>query len=245
MPESLAAATTALLDDRPAPPRTARVAGLGHKLPERVVPNGPIAERIGVDADWIVRRTGIRERRYAAPDERTSDLAVPGRPPRAHRRRPQAAGRRPRPRRDDDAGRADAEHGPARRRSARHRRRRLRRRRRLHRLAVRAQQRRRPDRDRPLRRRARDRRGDPEPRHQPGRQAHRLAVRRRRRRGRAERRGRGRDRPDRARLRRQHGRHDHRHRTPIGCSSWTATRRSTRPSRCSPTPRARRASAPA
>src|SRR5918997_254783 len=56
--------------------RTARVTGLGHKLPERVVPNGPIAERIGVDSDWIVRRTGIRERRYAAPDERTSDLAV-------------------------------------------------------------------------------------------------------------------------------------------------------------------------
>ena len=56
--------------------RTARVAGLGHKLPDRVVPNGPIAERIGVDAEWIVRRTGIRERRYAAPDERTSDLAV-------------------------------------------------------------------------------------------------------------------------------------------------------------------------
>jgi 3-oxoacyl-[acyl-carrier-protein] synthase-3 len=56
--------------------RTARVAGLGHKLPDRVVPNGPIAERIGVDSEWIVRRTGIRERRYAAPDERTSDLAV-------------------------------------------------------------------------------------------------------------------------------------------------------------------------
>src|ERR671923_446128 len=62
--------------DRLAPPRTARVVGLGHKLPERIVPNGPIAERIGVDSDWIVRRTGIRERRYAAPDERTSDLAV-------------------------------------------------------------------------------------------------------------------------------------------------------------------------
>jgi 3-oxoacyl-[acyl-carrier-protein] synthase III len=56
--------------------RTARVTGLGHKLPDRVVPNGPIAERIGVDSEWIVRRTGIRERRYAAPDERTSDLAV-------------------------------------------------------------------------------------------------------------------------------------------------------------------------
>jgi 3-oxoacyl-[acyl-carrier-protein] synthase III len=64
------------LDRRNAPARTARVIGLGHKLPDRVVPNGPIAERIGVEADWIVRRTGIRERRYAAPDERTADLAV-------------------------------------------------------------------------------------------------------------------------------------------------------------------------
>jgi 3-oxoacyl-[acyl-carrier-protein] synthase III len=59
-----------------APVRTARVVGLGHRLPDRVVPNGPIAERIGVDTDWIVRRTGIRERRYAAPDERTADLAL-------------------------------------------------------------------------------------------------------------------------------------------------------------------------
>ena len=40
------------------------------------MPNGPIAERIGVDSEWITRRTGIRERRYATDDERTSDLAV-------------------------------------------------------------------------------------------------------------------------------------------------------------------------
>ena len=75
MPESL---TTEhhKLNGRMAPARTARVVGLGHRLPDRVVPNGPIAERIGVDAEWIVRRTGIRERRYAAPDERTADLAV-------------------------------------------------------------------------------------------------------------------------------------------------------------------------
>jgi 3-oxoacyl-[acyl-carrier-protein] synthase III len=64
------------LNGRLAPARTARVVGLGHKLPDRVVPNGPIAERIGVDSEWIVRRTGIRERRYAAPDERTADLAL-------------------------------------------------------------------------------------------------------------------------------------------------------------------------
>jgi 3-oxoacyl-[acyl-carrier-protein] synthase-3 len=74
MPETLA--TGKSVNGRLAPPRTARIVGLGHKLPERVVPNGPIAERIGVDSDWITRRTGIRERRYAAPDETTADLAV-------------------------------------------------------------------------------------------------------------------------------------------------------------------------
>jgi 3-oxoacyl-[acyl-carrier-protein] synthase-3 len=61
---------------RPAPPRTASIVGLGHFLPAEVVPNGPVAERIGVDDAWIVKRTGIRARRRAAPTERTSDLAT-------------------------------------------------------------------------------------------------------------------------------------------------------------------------
>jgi 3-oxoacyl-[acyl-carrier-protein] synthase III len=78
------------LNGRIAPPRTARIVGLGHKLPDRVVPNGPIAERIGVDSEWIVRRTGIRERRYAAPEDRTSGLAVA-----AARRALQDAGLKP------------------------------------------------------------------------------------------------------------------------------------------------------
>jgi 3-oxoacyl-[acyl-carrier-protein] synthase-3 len=76
MPESLTTEQHTPLNGWMAPARTARVVGLGHRLPDRVVPNGPIAERIGVDAEWIVRRTGIRERRYAAPDERTADLAL-------------------------------------------------------------------------------------------------------------------------------------------------------------------------
>jgi 3-oxoacyl-[acyl-carrier-protein] synthase-3 len=76
MPESLTTEQHTPLNGRMAPARTARVVGLGHRLPDRVVPNGPIAERIGVEAEWIVRRTGIRERRYAAPDERTADLAL-------------------------------------------------------------------------------------------------------------------------------------------------------------------------
>jgi 3-oxoacyl-[acyl-carrier-protein] synthase-3 len=61
---------------RPAPPRTASIIGLGHFLPAEVIPNGPIAARIDVDDEWIVKRTGIKARRRAAPTERTSDLAV-------------------------------------------------------------------------------------------------------------------------------------------------------------------------
>ncbi len=77
MPDTATTPRAAADTTRPAPPRTARIVGLGYKLPDRVVPNGPIAERIGVpDGEWITRRTGIRERRYAAEGERTADLAV-------------------------------------------------------------------------------------------------------------------------------------------------------------------------
>ena len=58
------------------PARTAGIAGLGAALPERRVPNAEIVERLGVSVDWIERRTGIAERRYAAPGQRVSDLAV-------------------------------------------------------------------------------------------------------------------------------------------------------------------------
>jgi len=58
------------------PARTARILGLGHHVPPEVVPNGPIAERIGVDDAWIVKRTGIKSRRRALPDERLTDYAV-------------------------------------------------------------------------------------------------------------------------------------------------------------------------
>src|ERR1700760_2321954 len=61
---------------RPAPPRTATILGLGHYLPSEIVPNGEIADNIGVDDHWIVKRTGIHARRRAAPSERTQDLAV-------------------------------------------------------------------------------------------------------------------------------------------------------------------------
>jgi len=56
--------------------RTAGIVGLGSALPERTVSSVEVGERVGVSAEWIERRTGIRERHYAAPGERVSDLAV-------------------------------------------------------------------------------------------------------------------------------------------------------------------------
>src|SRR5436309_5795635 len=61
---------------RPAPPRTAKILGVGSYVPAEVIPNGPIAERMGVDDEWIVKRTGIHARRRVAPNERLSDIAT-------------------------------------------------------------------------------------------------------------------------------------------------------------------------
>lgn len=60
----------------PRPPRGAAIASLGVALPETVVPNRPIAERLGVDDHWIVKRIGVRERRVTQPGERLSDLIL-------------------------------------------------------------------------------------------------------------------------------------------------------------------------
>ena len=45
-------------------------ASVAVSVPETVVANAEIGARLGVDADWITRRTGIHERRVARPDER-------------------------------------------------------------------------------------------------------------------------------------------------------------------------------
>jgi 3-oxoacyl-[acyl-carrier-protein] synthase-3 len=55
--------------------RTAGIVGVGAALPERRVPNAELAARLGVSDEWIERRTGICERRYAAAGQRVSDLA--------------------------------------------------------------------------------------------------------------------------------------------------------------------------
>jgi 3-oxoacyl-[acyl-carrier-protein] synthase-3 len=53
-----------------------RVLGCGGYLPERIVTNAELAQRLDTSDEWIVQRTGIRERRIAAEGELTSDLAV-------------------------------------------------------------------------------------------------------------------------------------------------------------------------
>lgn len=52
-----------------------RFAGVGSYVPETIVPNEALAD-LGCDSEWIRRRTGILQRRQAAPDQATSDLAL-------------------------------------------------------------------------------------------------------------------------------------------------------------------------
>jgi 3-oxoacyl-[acyl-carrier-protein] synthase-3 len=58
-------------------PRGVRIAGTGSYLPPRVVTNAElVAAGAPLGVDEIVRLSGIRERRWAGPDEATSDLAA-------------------------------------------------------------------------------------------------------------------------------------------------------------------------
>jgi 3-oxoacyl-[acyl-carrier-protein] synthase III len=74
MPE-LSTATAVRPVDAPARTGTG-VAGLGVAVPEMVVTNAAIAERLGIEESWIVQRTGIHERRVARPGERLYELAA-------------------------------------------------------------------------------------------------------------------------------------------------------------------------
>ena len=51
-----------------------RILGTGHYVPDAVVTNDHLHARFGFDSEWIVKRTGIRERRQALPHQATSDL---------------------------------------------------------------------------------------------------------------------------------------------------------------------------
>ena len=53
------------------------ITGLGCHVPERVVTNDELSQLVETSNEWIMERTGIRERRIAAPEEALSDLALP------------------------------------------------------------------------------------------------------------------------------------------------------------------------
>lgn len=52
------------------------ILGVGAYSPEAVISNADLEKIVDTNDQWIVQRTGIRERRRAAPDELTSDLAL-------------------------------------------------------------------------------------------------------------------------------------------------------------------------
>jgi len=57
-------------------PRAAAVASVAMAVPENVVTNETVAARAGVTEQWIVHRTGVRERRHVREGERLDALAV-------------------------------------------------------------------------------------------------------------------------------------------------------------------------
>ena len=53
------------------------ITGLGTHVPERVMTNDELARIVDTSDEWIVERTGIHERRFAAKEEALTDIALP------------------------------------------------------------------------------------------------------------------------------------------------------------------------
>jgi 3-oxoacyl-[acyl-carrier-protein] synthase-3 len=53
------------------------ITGLGCHVPEKVVTNDDLSKLVDTSDEWIVTRTGIRERRFASDDEALTDIALP------------------------------------------------------------------------------------------------------------------------------------------------------------------------
>jgi 3-oxoacyl-[acyl-carrier-protein] synthase-3 len=56
--------------------RRTKILGTGHYLPEKILTNADLEKMVDTNDQWIVERTGMRERHLAAPDQVTSDLAL-------------------------------------------------------------------------------------------------------------------------------------------------------------------------
>lgn len=61
---------------RPDTIRGATIIGTGMYVPDRVLSNADLERMVDTSNEWIVERTGIRERRIAAPEQASSDLAL-------------------------------------------------------------------------------------------------------------------------------------------------------------------------
>lgn len=57
-------------------PRYAHITGWGMAVPEKILTNDDLAQMVETDDEWIRTRTGIRERRIAAPEQSTATLAT-------------------------------------------------------------------------------------------------------------------------------------------------------------------------
>jgi 3-oxoacyl-[acyl-carrier-protein] synthase III len=75
-PETGVAAAPVAVPTLPDARHGVRVASLGTALPREAVPTSAVAERLGVDAAWIVKRTGIHQRHYAGAGESLAQLAA-------------------------------------------------------------------------------------------------------------------------------------------------------------------------
>jgi len=58
------------------PKRTVSVIGTGSYVPEKILTNAALEKLVDTNDEWIVSRTGIKERRIAAANESTSDMAA-------------------------------------------------------------------------------------------------------------------------------------------------------------------------
>ena len=56
--------------------RTVSIIGTGSYAPDKILTNEDLSHMVDTSDEWITTRTGIKERRIAAKDENTSDMAV-------------------------------------------------------------------------------------------------------------------------------------------------------------------------
>ena len=56
--------------------KRAVITGVGHYLPKRIVPNSEFEKTLNTSDDWIITRSGIKQRHFSNEDETTSKMAI-------------------------------------------------------------------------------------------------------------------------------------------------------------------------